>query len=93
MVSCVRNELPTSERTRASRLTLACLDMVDLDDQRYDEAHNVWSRGCRCGSTKGVLDTEHELEQAAGEGVVAVVCRVVPSVVSGPVSGRYGRGS
>lgn len=51
------------------------LDTVDLDDLDFDEAKDVWTRGCRCGDEGGFIVTESELEKNAEDGELIVGCR------------------
>jgi diphthamide biosynthesis protein 4 len=51
------------------------LDTVDLDDLTYDEAKEIWTRGCRCGDDHGFVVTEAELELNAEDGELILGCR------------------
>jgi diphthamide biosynthesis protein 4 len=51
------------------------LDTVDLDDLTYDEAKEIWTRGCRCGDDGGFVVTEAELELNAEDGELIIGCR------------------
>ncbi|KAI9664944.1 MAG: hypothetical protein M1821_006392 [Bathelium mastoideum] len=51
------------------------LETVDLDDLEYDEAINVWTRGCRCEQEQAFIVTEQELEKEAESGELYVGCK------------------
>ena len=51
------------------------LEAHDLEDMNYDDAQNIWYRGCRCGDGKGYTVTEAELERESGEGLIFVACK------------------
>lgn len=51
------------------------IEIADLDDLGYDEAENVWYKGCRCGDERGFLIREADLEEVADEGELGVGCR------------------
>jgi len=43
-------------------------ETVDLDDMAYTDATGEWYRGCRCGSERGYVVSEGDLEEAVGNG-------------------------
>ena len=51
------------------------VEVLDLEDLSYDDATNVWSRGCRCGDSNGYILTETELERQCRDSEVYVVCK------------------
>jgi diphthamide biosynthesis protein 4 len=51
------------------------LEVIDLDDLTYDEAEQVWFKGCRCGDEHGFQVREADLEEASEIGELHVGCR------------------
>ena len=54
---------------------LTGLDTLDLDDLDYDKSSSIWFHSCRCGSQKGYIITEEDLEREADHGEVIMGCK------------------
>ena len=50
-------------------------ETVDLDDLTFDEVQSRWSKGCRCGASKGFTLTQEDLESNIGRGAVIIGCQ------------------
>jgi diphthamide biosynthesis protein 4 len=51
------------------------VEVFDLEDLKYDEGKNTWSRSCRCGDEHGYILTEQDLEKESQQGEIYVGCR------------------
>ena len=51
------------------------IEVHDLDDLTYDEAHRQWTLSCRCADVQGYVVSEEDLERASGEGEIYVGCQ------------------
>jgi len=51
------------------------VEVWDLEDLKFDEANNVWSKSCRCGDEQGYILTEADLEKERQHGEIYVGCR------------------
>jgi|SRR5882757_2374499 len=51
------------------------LEDFDLEDLKYDEIKNIWTKSCRCGNEEGYMLTESDLENESLAGEIYVGCR------------------
>ncbi|KAJ9493931.1 Diphthamide biosynthesis protein 4 [Exophiala xenobiotica] len=51
------------------------VEVWDLEDLKFDEAQNVWSKACRCGDEQGYILTDADLERESQHGEIYVGCR------------------
>jgi diphthamide biosynthesis protein 4 len=66
---------PESRGGTVARPRHTGLETVDLDDLAFDPVSSSWSRGCRCGESKGYVVFELELEKYVDDGEIIVGCK------------------
>lgn len=53
----------------------AGIETFDLEELKYNEETNTWSRRCRCGEETGYDLTESDLEKETQHGEVYIACK------------------